>query len=123
MAGWRSTRGTDDAERSSGRWRMGWYQIDPATGKALQGKPSSLSRPPDFVLLNAVPGADDEENACYLGDGPWDMGISLLDEMRALLPAGEQLSPDEARALLLKQRIPARLKAKTSDLRKTVKAF
>jgi hypothetical protein len=34
---------------------------------------SKASPSPDHTLLNAVPGVDDEEGACYLGDGPLDI--------------------------------------------------
>ena len=59
---------------------MGWYRIDPATGKAAKEGHSKLSRPPEVVLLNAVPGVDDDEAHCYLGDGPWDMASTLRGE-------------------------------------------
>jgi hypothetical protein len=103
--------------------RMGWYRIDPETGQPLQDHHSALSRPPDFVLLNAVPGEDDEEVACYFGDGPSDMGFSFTGEVREMLPSGASLSPDEVRGLLLGGKVPARLGAISGELRQAVKAF
>src|SRR5688572_12405024 len=99
---------------------MGWYRIDPETGKPLSG-PSSLSQPPDFVLLNAVPGAHDDEVAWYLGDGPWDMGSELVKQLRELLPA-DRLSPDEARKVILDGKTPRRLSVAGTDLRQAVQA-
>jgi hypothetical protein len=44
---------------------MGWHKIDPKTGKPAKNSPSALSQPPDFVLLNAIPGVDDNEIDCW----------------------------------------------------------
>jgi hypothetical protein len=34
---------------------MGWWRIDPESGNPAEDTASAMSRPPDFVLLNAVP--------------------------------------------------------------------
>ncbi len=78
---------------------MGWWKIDPNTGGPAEDGQSKLSQPPDFTLLNAVPGVDDEENATYLGDGPLDMASTLLDELDSVLGGRFQMSGDEFRAL------------------------
>src|SRR5262245_27586364 len=88
---------------------MGWWRIDPATGEPAKDAQSSLSRPPEFVLLNAVPGADDDEEACYLGDGPWDMAASVADEIRSVIGDDVSLTDQEARSLLLEKRLSPRL--------------
>jgi hypothetical protein len=88
---------------------MGWWRIDPATGKPARESRSKLSRPPDFVLLNAVPGVDDEEESHYMGDAPWNMACSAVDEIKELIGALQLLSADEARALFLDRLFPARL--------------
>jgi hypothetical protein len=85
---------------------MGWYKIDPATGKPLNNSPSALSKPPDFVLLNAVPGVDDEEAATYLGDGPWYMASTVCGELAEALPNLKALSDDQLRDLLLNRKLP-----------------
>jgi hypothetical protein len=37
-----------------------------------------------------VPGIDDDDAACYLGDGPWDMASTLPDEILTAV-GGERL--------------------------------
>jgi hypothetical protein len=84
---------------------MGWWRIDPETGMPAEA-PSRLSQPPDFVLLNAVPGADDDAEAHYLGDGPWDMAADTARQIEAVLGPARQLSEDEVRRLLLERQLP-----------------
>jgi hypothetical protein len=85
---------------------MGWWRIDPDTGLPLPEGRSKLSRPPDFVLLNAVPGVDDGEEAHYLGDGPWDMVDDTIREIKALLGDRPRPSGEEARRLFRDRVIP-----------------
>jgi hypothetical protein len=89
---------------------MGWWKIDPYTGMPAEGAKSSLS-PPGAVLLNAVPGADDEEGAHYLGDGPWDMVASYMGKILEDLGAAAPLSDSEARTLLMGKAWSPRLEA------------
>ena len=77
---------------------MGWYKIDPASGAPAKDAPSALSQPPDFVLLNAVPGIDDDESDFYLGDGPSDMASTVPDEIESAT-GGAQLSDEQLRDL------------------------
>ena len=85
---------------------MGWWRIDPATGHAAEGVASALSRPPDFVLLNAVPGADDAAGACYLGDGPSDMVSTMPAEVAGILGGPAPWSAGEVRELFLHGCVP-----------------
>jgi hypothetical protein len=94
---------------------MGWWQIDPLTGEPAREQHSKLSRPPDFVLLNAVPGVDDAEEAHYMGDGPWDMVYLGVNRIKELLGVDQQLTADEARALVLNRTIPASLAGLTPE--------
>jgi hypothetical protein len=88
----------------------------------LEGSSSSLSRPPDFVLLNAVPGVDDDAEACYLGDGPSDMVSTLPGEVAEVV--GRSWSADEVRRLFLESRLPAGIGAtEGKELRSIVQAF
>lgn len=87
---------------------MGWWQIDPQTGKPVTGGNSRLSRSPDFVLPNAVPGVDNDEKAHYLGDDPWDFGYSAAKKIEGLLAGMPRPSEDELRQLLLDRMIPQR---------------
>ncbi len=103
---------------------MGWWQIDPQTGMPAQAAQSALSRPPEFVLLNAVPGVDDLETACYLGDGPWDMASTLPNEIQEVIGDPITWSPDEIRRLLLNGQIPSGLEDEQSaELNRVVEAF
>jgi hypothetical protein len=88
---------------------MGWWRIDPETGMPAKDARSALSRPPDVVLLNAVPGVDDQAGACYTGDGPWDMAGVVADELWAAVGDAEKLTEEEARGLLMDRVVPARL--------------
>ena len=85
---------------------MGWWRIDPDTGQPLPEGRSKLSRPPDLVLLNAVPGVDGSEEAHYLGDGPWDMVDDAVREVEALLGDRPRPSGEEARRLFRDRVIP-----------------
>jgi hypothetical protein len=78
---------------------MGWWKIDPSTGAPL-GEPSAYSDD-DVILLNAVPGVDDDGEAHYLGDGPLDMAYSLSNELREVLPDPSEVSAVEALRWLL----------------------
>lgn len=95
---------------------MGWYRIDPNTGKPLKDGDSKLSRPPDFVLLNAVPGVDDEESACYLGDGPWDMASTMPAEIKAVTGEVLSLSDEQLRDLLLRRVVPPSIAGSPSEI-------
>jgi hypothetical protein len=88
---------------------MGWWKIDPETGVPATDGRSKLSNPPDFVLLNAVPGVDDESEAHYLGDGPWDMAYSTAQDMKKLFPGIERLSEQVLTTLLMDGLIPPAL--------------
>jgi hypothetical protein len=85
---------------------MGWWRIDPETGYPAENAASSLSRPPVFVLLNAVPGVDDESGACYLGDGPSDMVSTIPAEVAGILGGPASWSAGEVRELFLSGRVP-----------------
>ena len=84
---------------------MGWWKIDPETGKPATGAQSALSRAPDAVLLNAVPGVDDELAACYLGDAPWDVASTVAGELEAVTGA-RPLSDEQLRDLFLRRVVP-----------------
>jgi hypothetical protein len=86
---------------------LGWWRIDPETGKPAKDARSQLSRPPEFVLLNAVPGVDDDAEASYLGDGPWNVAEDMAREIKSAIGPQRPLSEEEARLLLLERRIPA----------------
>jgi hypothetical protein len=90
---------------------MGWHKINPNTGAPAKDSHSALSKPPDFVLLNAVPGVDDSEvegsdTDCYLGDGPWDMASTLPAEVEEVTGEARQLSDEQLRDLLLRRVVP-----------------
>ncbi len=102
---------------------MGWWPIDPQTGESIEGKSSSLSKPPEFVLLNAVPGADNVEGEQYLGDGPSDM-VSTLPKELADITETSQWSADDIRGLFLLNKTPPNVTAEVADqLREVVAAF
>jgi len=88
---------------------MGWWRIEPETGMPARESSSKLSRPPDFVLLNAVPGIDDEEEAHYQGDGPWDMAYSASDVIKKVLGARQLPTVEETRELFLNRTVPTSL--------------
>ena len=78
---------------------MGWWKIDPSTGDPI-GQPSALSDD-QVILLNAVPGVDDDSAAHYLGDGPLDMAYSLSNELREALGDSTRVSAVDALKWLL----------------------
>jgi hypothetical protein len=86
--------------------QMGWWKIDPDSGAPAKDAHSALSRPPDFVLLNAVPGVDGEDAAFYLGDGPWDMASTVPAEIESVIGVAPRLSDDQIRDLLLRRVVP-----------------
>jgi hypothetical protein len=90
---------------------MGWWRIDPETGFPAEGAASALSRPPDFVLLNAVPGTDDVSGACYLGDGPSDMVSTMPAEVTGILGGPVPWSAEQVRDLFLRGRVPPGVEA------------
>src|SRR5689334_515696 len=101
---------------------MGWWRIDPQTGEST-GQSSSLSKPPEFVLLNAVPGADNEQGACYVGDGTGDMASTLPKELSDITDT-TVWTIDDIRNLFLLNKAPANVDADTMDqLREVVSAF
>jgi hypothetical protein len=85
---------------------MGWWRIEPETGMPAKGAHSKLSQPPDFVLLNAVPGVDDDAEAHYLGDSPWDLAADTARQIQALLGSSRCPVGQEARRLLLDRAAP-----------------
>lgn len=95
---------------------MGWHKIDPKTGAPAKDAHSALCQPPDFVLLNAVPGVDDHENDCYLGDGPWDMASTMPAEIAAV--TGDRLHPsdEQLRDLLLRRIVPPGVGGERSEI-------
>jgi hypothetical protein len=86
---------------------VGWWRIDPESGKPAKDARSRWSRPPEFVLLNAVPGVDDDADASYLGDGPWNVAEDMARAIESAMGAHGRLSEAEARLLLMERRIPA----------------
>jgi hypothetical protein len=76
-----------------------------------------MSNPPEFVLLNAVPGVDDEEEAHYLGDGPWDMMQSVSSEFEPLFAEMPPLSADDIRQLLLERAMPSVCASSSAETR------
>ncbi|HMF19561.1 MAG TPA: hypothetical protein VKE98_20305 [Gemmataceae bacterium] len=88
---------------------MGWWKIEPDTGMPVKDSRSALSQPPEFVLLNAVPGVDDDESVFYLGDSPWDLASTVPDEVDAVTGTAFALSAAELRELLLQRTVPPRL--------------
>ena len=99
---------------------MGWWRIDPATGKPAEGARSQLSQPPGFVLLNAVPGSDDDDEADYLGDGPWDMVASYVGKIEEVLGGSARPTVEEARGLFLDRVLPAAMQSLPSASRQGV---
>lgn len=95
---------------------MGWHKIDPKTGAPAKDAQSALSQPRDFVLLNAVPGVDDDDADCYLGDGPWDMASTVPGEIEAATGDAVQFSDDELRELLLQRSVPAGVGGERSEI-------
>ena len=89
---------------------MGWWKIDPTTGEPLKDGQSKFSTP-DRVLLNAVPGVDDDPQGHYLGDAGWDFMSSAVQQLQSLLGAQAPPSLDELISLFLDRRIPASLAA------------
>src|SRR5262245_52817904 len=85
---------------------MGWWRIEPETGMPAKDAYSKLSHPPDFVLLNAVRGVDDDPEAHYLGDSPWDLAADTARQLQALLDPSRRISEEEARRLLLDRVVP-----------------
>lgn len=102
---------------------MGWWRIDPLTGAPLRDSPSRLSRPGDVVLLNAVPGVDDDDGACYLGDGPGDMAFAGARELAGLLGDSRRLDADGVRQLLGTGLLPRAEPAQRTAIERCVKAF
>jgi hypothetical protein len=103
---------------------MGWWRIDPESGLPAAGAASALSRPPDFVLLNAVPGVDAEAGACYLGDGPSDMVSTMPAAIAGITGGPASWSADQVRDLFLRARIPAGVGAKAAGaLRAAAREF
>lgn len=97
---------------------MGWWQIDSDTGKPAEAH-SNLSRPPEFTLLNAVPGVDDDA-AHFLGDGPWDMAASCVDKLRKVIGDSQHLSDDEAWRLFSKRILPDAMQSWPEEARRRV---
>jgi hypothetical protein len=85
---------------------MGWWPINPETGKPTNA-PSRLSQVDSLVLLNAVPGIDDDAAAHYLGDPPWDLAADTARMIQIVLENKRPLSEVEARRLLLNRQPPS----------------
>ena len=85
---------------------MGWWRIDPETGKPAKDACSKLSQPNKFLLLNAIPGVDDDAEAHYLGDEPWDLAAYSARQVRELLGPSRSLADEEARGLFLERQLP-----------------
>ncbi|MGC4005835.1 MAG: hypothetical protein QM811_23035 [Pirellulales bacterium] len=83
---------------------MGWWKIDPATGKPL-GENSTLSSP-EMRLLNAVPGVDARPGDHYQGDAPWDIAAQTVAELTAACGNARPLTGEELRKLLAEQVCP-----------------
>jgi hypothetical protein len=99
---------------------MGWWRIDPATGKPAEDAPSKLSRPPEFTLLNAVPGVDDDDAAHYLGDAPWNTVFSHVGDIEKLIAGSARPSETEARRLFVGRVLPPSLERLPADTRRTI---
>jgi hypothetical protein len=96
---------------------MGWWRIDPETGEPAAEGSSKLSRPPEFVLLNAVPGVDASDDAHYLGDGPGDMAWGTARQLAELLGPEARLSAEDIRRLLLDRVVPPSLDQAPAEVR------
>ncbi len=81
---------------------------------------SQLSRPPDRALLNAVPGVDDDDQADYLGDGPWDMVASYVGRIEKVLGGSAPPSAEEARKLLMDRVLPRAMQSLPAASRQRV---
>src|SRR4051812_26973236 len=102
---------------------MGWHRIDPETGMPLKEGRSKLSSP-EVKLLNAVPGVDHDDAACYLGDGPWDMSSSMPAEIGAVTGDALRLSDEQIRDLLLRRVLPPGVAPETgTELLRVTDAF
>src|SRR5689334_23137400 len=101
---------------------MGWWKIDPKTGEPLKDSHSAVSTP-EVAVLNAIPGVDDDEQTCYLGDGPWDMASTLPAELIAATDAVTHLTRRQIRDLLLRKVVPASLNGFRTALFKVIDAF
>jgi hypothetical protein len=102
---------------------MGWWKIDPQTGKPVKDARSALGRAPESVLLNAVPGVDDEAAACYLGDAPWDIASTVPKKLAAATDGARALSDDQLRDLFLRRAVPPGVAEAAAQLLRVVDAF
>lgn len=84
---------------------MGWWKIDPETG--MPTKDTSKMSKPGSVILNAIPGVDDDADACYTGDAPWDYAVDAAGQLRGLLGESAAFSGEEASRLFLDRIAPA----------------
>jgi hypothetical protein len=85
---------------------MGWWKIDPETGAPAKDARSTLSRAPEFVLLNAVPGADNDASAVYLGDAPWNVASTIPKKLAAVPGLMTTLTDEQLRELFLLRVVP-----------------
>lgn len=84
---------------------MGWWKIDPETGMPTKDT-SKISRP-GSVCLNAIPGTDNDPDAYYTGDSPWDFAIDAAEQLRGLAGASAQFSAEEVIRLFFDRIVPA----------------
>src|SRR5262245_32443543 len=89
---------------------MGWWRIDPETGMPAKDAASRLSRPPEVVFPNALPGVDGDSQAHYLGDSARGFAADTARQGQALLGPAESLSAGEGRRLFLDRVPPERLR-------------
>src|SRR5262245_50685116 len=83
---------------------MGWYRIDPETGKPLPDTYSRASTP-NLLWENAFPGVDDDPGAFYFGDAPMEMADGAADDAEAILRGRVQPTEAELAALFTDRRI------------------
>ncbi len=83
---------------------MGWWKIDPETG--LPTKDTSKISEPGSVSLNAIPGIDDDPDACYSGDTPWDAVYQAMQVLREFLGEFAEFSEEEAGRLIFDRALP-----------------
>jgi hypothetical protein len=101
---------------------MGWWKVESTTGMPLRNGKSKRSAD-RCVVLNALPGVDDDKNACLIGDGPLDMIDVAIAKIRPLIPTGVQIPHSEWMQLATKKQVPTSLKSSTKDIKHIVVAL
>jgi hypothetical protein len=79
---------------------MGWYRIDPKTGRPDHAARSKLSTP-GFGILNAIPGVDDDSEAYYLEDLVCDSAALMTEQLRRFLNDNKLQCPPVEQLLAL----------------------